>query len=119
MKPLIVSSVSLLIGLVAGYIIGYRYYERHITNHAVQQMTKGMESSESLMAAYAIRAIGLIDSGEPQKASQSLSGPVADYYYFHQGLSNNDEQTKNLLAGIQQLASTNLMISAAIRQEPK
>jgi hypothetical protein len=119
MKALITSFASLLVGLVIGCVIGYRYCEWHTTNQAVEQMAKGMESSESLMVAYAIRAIDLIESAEPQKASQSLSGPVADYYYFHQGLTNNDEQTKDLLARIQQLASTNLMISAAIRQEPK
>jgi len=117
MKTIIASAVCLLVGFVMGCYIGYNYNEKHVTNEAVEQMLQGMESSERLEAAYAIRAIGLIESGETQKAVQSLSRPIADYYYFHADLAHDDERAKQLLVGIEQLASTNRIVADEITNE--
>ena len=117
MKTLSACAVSLLLGVGMGFNFGYRYYDRHITNEAIRQMLEGMESSERREAASAIRAIGLIESGEPQKAAQSLSRPIADFYNLHADLAHNDQRTKDLLARIVLFASTNQFIADEITNE--
>jgi len=117
MKALIASGVSLLVGLLLGGYIGYRYYDRHITNEAVEQMLGGVESSESLEAARGIRAIELIQSGDSQQAIQMFSIPIADFYSWHVNLTHNNEQTKDLLTRIEQLARTNQIVAAQIKTE--
>ena len=68
MKTLIASCVSIfLAGMVIGSYIGYRYYERHITNEAIEQMVQGIESSDKLEAIRSIRTIELIEAGNTSK----------------------------------------------------
>jgi hypothetical protein len=117
MKTVIVCAVCLVIGLTAGWFLGYRYYEWHIRNEAVKQMMEGMESSDRLIVAYAIRAIGLIQSGESQKASELLCGPIAGFYSEYAGLNHNDWRTQDTLARIETLAKTNTMIAAKISKQ--
>ena len=112
MKTLIASVFSLLVGSVIGCYIGYSYYEKHVTNEAVEQMMQEIESSDGVQAARAIRAIELIESGETQKAVQLLSRPIVDYYYFyaiHAG--TNEERPLKMRAMIEQLVSTNKIVA--------
>jgi uncharacterized protein YneF (UPF0154 family) len=114
MKPLI-ASVSLVVGLVVGFYIGYRYYERHITNEAVQQMMAEMESSDGYHAAEAVRIIELIDSGDRSNAVRILSTPIANYYQWYAVHADTDQERK-LRVFIEQLASTNQVVAAAIHR---
>jgi hypothetical protein len=117
MKTFVASVVSLLVGLAIGCCIGYRYYEWHITNEAIQQMVKGGESSDAYEAAMSARAIGLIDSGEEQKAVRMLSYPIAHYYYIYASSTFTNEQRLKLRAMIDSLASTNQIVAALIAEE--
>ncbi|MGA2853374.1 MAG: hypothetical protein ABSE90_04515, partial [Verrucomicrobiota bacterium] len=78
------------------------------------QMQQPIESSDREHAARAIRAIELIQSGEDSNAVQLLSRPIVDYYHFHAGLTHNDERTRDLMAMIERLASTNTLIADEI-----
>jgi len=114
MKALIVFAVSLVVGSVIGCYIGYSYYEKHVTNEAVEQMVQGIESSDRLETANAIRAIGLIESGETQKAVQLLSRPIVDYYYIYAVHACTNEERLRLRSEIEQLASTNQVVATEI-----
>src|SRR5215831_3407903 len=112
MKTFIACFASLLVGLAIGCYVGYRYYERHITNEAVTRMVEGGESSDALIAATSARVIGFIDSGEPQKAVEMLSHPVAHYYVTYATSTFTNEQRLKLRALIDGLASTNQTVAA-------
>jgi hypothetical protein len=117
MRTFIPSLICLLVGLSAGFFVGYRYYERHITSEATQQMIQGMESSQRLAAARGVRAIELIQSGQTQQAIRMFSVPVADFYSWYAPLAHNDEETKKLLVWIEQAASTNAAVASAIHSK--
>lgn len=117
MKTFITIIVSALIGLSTGFFIGFRYYQRHITNEAVQQLVESGESSDALIAATSARAIGFIDSGDPQKAIETLSGPVAHYYSIYDTSTITNEQRLKLRAMIEGLARTNQTVAAQIAAE--
>jgi hypothetical protein len=114
MKALIASIVCLVVGLAVGFYAGYRDYHKHIADEAVQQLVASTESSDRLEAARGVRAIELIQSGDTRQAIQMFSIPVGDFYSEYAHLSHNDEKTKNLLAKIEQVASTNAAVASAI-----
>ena len=114
MKTLIVSALSLLLGLVAGWYVEYRHGEREKTE-IVQQMMEGTESSDGEHAARAARAIQLIDSGETQQAVQLLSGPVACYYSIYEAASTNDRRSK-VRSLIEELARTNQVVASRLAE---
>jgi len=114
MKTFVASSISLLVGLAIGGYVGYRYCERYTTNEAIAQMVESGESSDALSATFSARAIGLIDSGEPQKAVEMLSFPVSRYYFIYATSEYTNEQRLRLRAIIEKLASTNQIVAAQI-----
>jgi hypothetical protein len=115
MKALISSVVCLVAGLAVGFFIGYRYYERYITNEAIKQMLDGMESSQTLAAARGLQAIQLIDAGNTQQVIQMSLYPVADFYSAYASSTHNDERTKEWVAKIHQFARTNQAVASQIR----
>jgi uncharacterized protein YneF (UPF0154 family) len=115
MKTFLASSICLLVGLAIGCFVGYRYYERHITNEAVKQMLDGMESADGYHAAEAVRVIELIDSGDHSNAVRILSTPIANYYQWYAVHADTDRERK-LRAFIEQLASTNQVVADAIHR---
>jgi len=118
MKILIACAVSLLVGCVIGYYIGYSYYEKRVTNRAVEQMMLGIESSDGVQAARAIRSIELIGSGETQKAVQLLSRPIADYYCFYSiHAGTNEDRPLKILTMIEQLVRTNKIVADEISNQ--
>jgi hypothetical protein len=119
MKTLIASVVCLLVGLWAGFYIGYRYWDRHSTSQAMQAMVESLESHEALMASMSARTISLIDSGQDQQAIQMLSFPIASYYYVYASSTFTNEQRLKLRALIDGLASTNQIVAAQIAREMK
>jgi hypothetical protein len=117
MKTAVAFILCLAVGLVTGFFVGYRCYTRHTTNEAVQQMLDGMESSERLQAAMAVRSITLIESGDGSNAVQFLSRRIGDFYSSYAGLTHNDERTKQLLVLIEQVASTNAVVADEIHRK--
>ena len=113
MKIFIELAVCLVVGLAMGFYVGYRYYEWHITNEAVQLMTEQRESSDGEHAAEAVRVIELIGSGDSSNAVRMLSTPIANYYQWYAVYADTDRERK-LRAFIEQLASTNQVVADAI-----
>jgi uncharacterized protein YneF (UPF0154 family) len=107
---ILIASVSLLVGLIIGCYIGYKCYERHITNEAVEQMLKTIESQDGEEAARDVRAIELIESGEAQNAVQMLSKPIPQYYYLYAVHAATDQERK-MRDMIEQLVSTNKIVA--------
>jgi uncharacterized protein YneF (UPF0154 family) len=115
MKPLIVF-VSLVVGLLIGFYVGYRYdenYAQHLINKYQQEFVRVMKSSEGDQATEASRVIELIESGDRSNAVRILSRPVADYYQAYAVFAVTDRDRK-LRTLIEQLASTNQVIADAI-----
>jgi hypothetical protein len=117
MKAFFMSVISLLVGLAMGGYLGYSYYERHITNLAVQELADGKESSDRLEAAKGVRAIELIQTGNTQQAIEMFSIPIADFYSSYVDLTHNDKRTKELLAQIEGCARTNQVVAAQIKMQ--
>jgi hypothetical protein len=113
MKTLIASFLALLLGLVAGWYFERQHAERKMTD-VVEQMQQPVESGDREHAARAVRAIQMIESGDSSNAVRLLSRPIVDYYQFHANLTHNDKLTRDVLALIEQLASTNTQIADEI-----
>jgi hypothetical protein len=117
MKTFIALVISLLVGLAIGCYIGYHYYDRHITNVAIQQMVEGIESSAAFQANISAQTISLIDSGQTQKAIQMLSFPIASYYFVYATSAFTNDERLKLRAIIENLANTNQIVAAQIAKE--
>jgi hypothetical protein len=117
MKTLVLSFVSVLVGLAIGWHLGYRYCDRHGTNEAMQVMVESLESHNALMASMSARTISLIDSGQDKMAVQMLSFPIASYYYVYASSTFTNEQRLKLRALIDGLASTNQIVAAQIAKQ--
>jgi hypothetical protein len=117
MKTFVASVVFLLVGIAIGCYVGYRYCDRHTSNEAMQAMVESLESHDALMASMSAHTIGLIDSGQDQKAVQMLSFPIASYYYVYASSRFTNEQRLKLRALIDGLASTNQIVAAQIAKE--
>ena len=117
MKTLFISVVCLLVGLWMGFYIGYRYWDKHSTNEAMQAMVESLESHNALMASMSARTISLIDSGQDQQAVQMLSFPIASYYYLYASSEFTNAQRLKLRTMIDTLASTNQIVAAQIATE--
>lgn len=114
MKPLLSSSIALLIGLTVGVFLGRRSFDEHVTNEAVQQLVQSGESSDRERAARAVRAIEMIQGGRSDDAVELLSRPIAYYYQIYSSSTHPDERTRDVLAMIKRLAATNAVVSDAI-----
>jgi hypothetical protein len=114
MKPLLSSSIALLIGLTVGVFLGRRSFNEHVTNEAVQQLVESGESSDRERAARAARAIEMIQDGRSGDAVELLSRPVVDFYQRYSSSTHPDERTRDVLAMIERLAATNAVVSNAI-----
>lgn len=118
MKTLIASFASLLVGLFIGWYFEHRHAEYEMTD-VVEQMQQPVVSSDGEKAARAVRVIESIQAGDSSNAVRLLSRPIGDFYYFYAGLSHIDERTRQTLAWIEQVASTNTAIAEAIHNTNK
>jgi hypothetical protein len=114
MKIIIVSLMSLLVGLGIGCYIGYREWDRHITNEALKLLMESQESSEELAAVISMKAIGSIETDDTQKAIQCLSKPIRIYYNNYEYAGTNNELRTKLRAQIKELISTNKIVADEI-----
>jgi hypothetical protein len=112
-KTIPASIVCLLVGSAIGLLVGYRYHDRHVMNEAVRQMVDGIESADGAHAAEATRVVEFIQAGESSNAMRMLSRPIADYYQQYAVRPDTDRRQR-LRAMIEQLASTNQVVSDAI-----
>ena len=80
-------------------------------------MVESLESHDALLASMSAHTIGLIDSGQDQQAVQTLSFPIASYYYVYASSTFTNEQRLKLRALIDGLASTNRIVAAQIAKE--
>lgn len=71
MKTSVTVIISLMVGLVIGSFLGYRYSESQDTNWEMRQMMERTETFEAYTAGLSMRAIGLMDTGEDKKPSRS------------------------------------------------
>jgi hypothetical protein len=118
MKTLIVSFVSLLLGLSAGW-----YFEHRQAEHEMTDAVKQIQIHNRQEAAIDLRAIELIQSGDTQQVVQLLSFPIASFYAWNMNLIHNenatvpwnDEVTRGLLNQIEQFAQTNAVVAAQIK----
>ncbi len=115
MKTLIASAVSLLVGLLIGWYFERQHAEAEKIEFS-QLMVQGTESSVSLQAAEAARAIELIGSGQPEGALHLLCRPVAHYYVLYSTTVTNDERSVKLRSLIEELARTNQVLAARIAE---
>ena len=106
-----------MIGLAIGAFVGHRSYDKRVTNEAVQQMVESGESSDRERAARAVRAIEMIQAGRSSDAVELLSRPIADYYHLYASATHTDQRTRDMLALIERLASTNTVVSDAIHSK--
>jgi hypothetical protein len=59
----------------------------------------------------------MIQAGRSNDAVELISRPIADFYHLYASGRHNDERTRGVLALIEQLASTNAVVSDAIHSK--
>jgi hypothetical protein len=116
MKIIIISLVSLLVGVGVGWYFGYTRPNAQVAREVRQQLRED-ENDHALAAIFAAEAITYIDSGETQKAVKSLSYPIAEYYCIYATRAGTNEHRLKLRAHIEQLARTNQVVAAQITKE--
>ena len=116
MKITIVSAVCLLIGLLIGLRLEHRHAEQEDIQ-IVDQFTQAYDSKASEEAARDVLAIGYVESGDKQNAAQLLSTAVAEFYCGYVRLPHNRKQTIQVLARIEQVASTNHIVADEITNQ--
>jgi hypothetical protein len=114
MKIIIITLVSLLVGVGIGWYLGY--------TRPIAQASRDMhdeesayESGDAKAAAIAIDTISCIDSGDTEKAVQFLSLPIAGYYNIYAKRIGTNEQRLKICDNIEQLARTNQIVAARIK----
>jgi hypothetical protein len=114
MKIIIISLISLSVGIGIGWCFGYTRPIAEADRDARQEML-AMQNDDCKAAIVAVRAVFLLDSGNTQKAVEWLSDPISRYYYCFYALNagTNEERLK-MRAVIEQLAHTNQVVAASI-----
>ena len=75
-----------------------------------------IEYDDSTAAAWALRAIPLIEAGENQKAIQDLARPIGMYYRHYKPRAATEERS-NLLVRIEEAARRNPIIAQEIARK--
>jgi hypothetical protein len=114
MKTMVISLVSLLIGLCVGWYAGYtRPFHEGLKYLRTQE--DAYESGHAMAASLAVDAIQSIDAGESQKAIQFLSFPIASYYSSYSIYAGTNAERLKVTARIERLAQTNQIVAARIK----
>ena len=115
MKIVIASLVSLLVGFSIGYYYGYIRPVATLARESRQELDM-FENGKTMAAAVSVDAMQYLDSGELSNAVKLLSMPIASYY-CDSGLQAHPNAERLKLRGyIEQLASTNLIVAARIKE---
>ena len=115
MKTIATSLVSLLVGIALGWYVGYVRPNGKANREAMKQFAI-MDADDSMAAAVAVRAISLIQSGESQKAVEGLVRPVGMFYRYRKTRASTEAHS-NLLARIEQLATTNQIVATELHRK--
>ncbi len=116
MKFIAVALIGLLIGAGTGWYFGYT----RANAQAAKEVHKALDADEggSAMAAMiAAESVRYIDSGDIQKAVQSLSFPIASYYCVYGIRAGTNAERLKVKGYIDQFASTNQIVAAQIKKE--
>ena len=116
MKIIIISLISLLVGVGIGWYFGYTRPIAKANRDARQEML-ATESDDWEAALFAVKAIPLIESGDTQKAVRWLVSPIGSYYRVYGPLAGTNEDRLKMLTMIKQLASTNSAVDAEIHRK--
>jgi hypothetical protein len=76
-----------------------------------------IEDDNAIAAIFAVNTIPLIESGQTQNAVRMLSFPIARYYSIYTTKFYTNDVRLKLRAKIEQLASTNQIVAAQIKEE--
>lgn len=116
MKVIIISLVTLLVGVGIGWHFGYTHSNLQAAKE-VGSVLEAQEDGDAVAASFAVEAVRCIDAGDTQKAVQFLSLPIAHYcVVFHYDSPTNESRLK-LRSRIDQLAQTNQVVAAQIAKE--
>ncbi len=110
---IVISIVSLLLGLGIGWFLGQRHGEQKQGDEMAQTVDGVMKllDFEGASAVQAIRAIG---TGENRRAVELLAEPVARFYMFNRG--QRFGRLKELMAQIDELANTYPAVSNSLNK---
>ena len=115
MKIIITSLVSLLVGVAVGWYVGYTRPIAKADRHVWQELQDADDES-GRAALYSMGAIQMIDAGEPQKAVQVLSVPIADFYVLSTLNPSTNEFRLKIRDLIERLARTNQVVAVQIKE---
>jgi hypothetical protein len=116
MKIIIIALISLLVGVGVGWYFGYTRPTAKTDRYVRQQMQE-IEDDNAIAAIFAVNTIPLIESGQTQNAVRMLSFPIARYYSIYTTKFYTNDVRLKLRAKIEQLASTNQIVAAQIKEE--
>jgi hypothetical protein len=116
MKITIISLVSLLIGIGAGWYLGYTRPNAQ-ANRELRKELGDVQVDDIRAAAFAVGAINRIDAGDTQAAVQWLSLPIAHFWSDCQIRPSTNEDRLKLLGSIEKLSHTNQIVAAHITNE--
>ena len=116
MKIIIISLVSLLVGIGIGWYCGYTRPTAQAARE-VRGELDAYESGDAKAAVFAAEAVACIDSGETQRAVQFLSLPIASYYSVYAVHAGTNAQRLKVRGYIDQVARSNQVVAAQIKKE--
>jgi uncharacterized protein YxeA len=120
MKNIIISLVSLLVGVGIGWYFGYTRPIAKVSRDAHREMPAlqaAVRSDDTFAAVIALNAIPLIEAGDTQKAVKVLAYPIGNYYRFYALHAGTNQEWLQMRARIEQIASTNQVVDAEIHKK--
>lgn len=108
-------TLTLLIGFGLGWYVAHKKGKRDLAE-AVELAVDGVKSSDRHIAAFSVRAINQITSGDTNAAIRPLSHPVENYYTLYKRSPDKDERDSKLDAAIDDLIRTNHIAADAIHE---
>lgn len=116
MKIIIVSLVSLLVGIGVGWYFGFTHSNLQAAKE-VGSVLEAQESGDAVGATFAADTVRFLDSGDTQKAFQCLSIPIAHYWASYAIYAGTNSQRLKVRSYIEQWASTNPVVALQISNE--
>lgn len=116
MKIIMISLISLLIGVGIGWYFGYKNSNEQAAKE-VGSVLEAEESGAAVGAVFAAETVRCIDAGDTQKAVQFLSLPIAHYWVAYAVRAGTNSQRLKVRSQIEQSAYTNQIVAGQIKKE--
>jgi hypothetical protein len=116
MKIIITLLIGVLIGGGIGWHFGYKKSDAELAS-AVREQLESDERGQAVAAMFAAQTVKYIDSGDTQKALQTLSFPIASYYSVYAIRSGTNAERLKVRSYIDQFAASNQIVAAQIAKE--